>query len=266
MTGMCRTRVCGSRSQSEHFDEQQAAPVAIINETMARMFWPNEDAVGKRFRALFSPWITVVGIVGDVRQSGLLEPPTPQMYLSNLQEPSGAMTIVVRRRAIRSRRSGGATSDPFVRCALADRFDRDHGSNRLELGWSPAIQRVSPRHLGRHRSSSRDHRRLRVMSYSAQRRTHEIGIRRALGAQTRDVFRLVLGQTLGLVFAGIVAGAIGAIALTRVLATLLYDVAPTDPPTFLSWPSTLALVALLAGYLPGRRATRVDPTDALSSE
>jgi len=99
-----------------------------------------------------------------------------------------------------------------------------------------------------------------------QRRTHEIGIRRALGAQTRDVLRLVLGQTLGLVLAGIVAGAVGAIALTRVLATLLYDVAPTDPSTFVAVAATLALVALLAGYLPGRRATRVDPTDALRSE
>ena len=105
-----------------------------------------------------------------------------------------------------------------------------------------------------------------VMSYSVQRRTHEIGIRRALGAQTRDVLRLVLGQTLGLVLAGIVAGALGAIALTRVLATLLYDVAPTDPATFVAVAVTLALVALLAGYLPGRRATRVDPTDALRSE
>jgi len=251
----------------EHFDEQQAAPVAIISETMARQFWPNEDAVGKRFRALFSPWITVVGIVGDVRQSGLLEPPTPQMYLSNLQEPSGAMTIVVRtardpldaapavRRQIRSfdaRLPIGSieTMDQIVWNSVGrPRF------NALLLGISGAIALVLAI-VGVYG----------VMSYSVQRRTHEIGIRRALGAQTRDVLRLVLGQTLGLVLAGIVAGAVGAIALTRVLATLLYDVAPTDPSTFVVVAATLAFVALLAGYLPGRRATRVDPTDALRSE
>ena len=105
-----------------------------------------------------------------------------------------------------------------------------------------------------------------VISYSVQRRTHEIGIRRALGAQTRDVLRLVLGQAFGLVVTGIVIGAIGAMGLTRVLATLLYDVAPTDPATFTIVALLLGGVALLASYLPGKRAARVDPTDALRSE
>jgi predicted permease len=251
----------------EHFDEQQAAPVAIINETMARTFWPNEDPVGKRFRALFSPWITVVGIVGDVRQSGLLEPPTPQMYLSNLQEPSGGMTVVVR-----------AKRDPLSVASAVRRQIRSFDA-RLPIGSIETMDQILWNSVGRPRFNA-----LLlgisggialllaiigvygVMSYSVQRRTHEIGIRRALGAQTRDVLRLVLGQTLSLVVAGIVVGAIGAFALTRVLATLLYDVAPTDPATFITVAATLALVALLAGYLPGRRATRVDPTDALRSE
>ena len=78
------------------FDEPQPAPVAVISETMARQFWPGEAPIGKRFRVLFSPWITVVGVVGDVRQSALVEPPAPQMYLSNLQEPNASMTLVVR--------------------------------------------------------------------------------------------------------------------------------------------------------------------------
>lgn len=251
----------------EHFGDEQAAPAAIINETMARMFWPNEDAVGKRFRALFSPWITVVGIVGDVRQSGLLEPPTPQMYLSNLQEPSGGMTIVVR-----------ATRDPLTVASAVRRQMRSFDA-RLPIGSIETMDQIVWNSVGRPRFNA-----LLlglsgaialllaiigvygVMSYSVQRRTHEIGIRRALGAQTRDVLRLVLGQTLGLVVAGIAVGAVGAVALTRVLATLLYDVAPTDPATFLTVAATLALVGLLAGYLPGRRATRVDPTDALRSE
>ena len=251
----------------EHFDEPQAQPVAIINETMARMFWPNEDAVGKRFRALFSPWVTVVGVVGDVRQSGLLEPPTPQMYFSNLQEPSGGMTIVVR-----------ATRDPLTIAPLVRRQIRAFDP-RLPIGAVETMDRVVWNSVGRPRFNA-----LLlgisgaialllaiigvygVMSYSVQRRTHEIGIRRALGAQTRDVLRLVLGQAFGLVVIGIMIGAIGAAALTRVLGALLYDVAPTDPATFALVAVALACVALLAGYLPGRRATRVDPTDALRSE
>jgi putative ABC transport system permease protein len=249
------------------FDEDQAPPVAIINETMARTFWPNEDAVGKRFRVLFSPWVTVVGIVGDVRQSGLLEPPVPQMYLSNLQEPTGAMTLVVR-----------ATRDPLGVASVVRKRIRAFDP-RLPIGSIETMDQIVWNSVGRPRFNA-----LLlgisgaialllaiigvygVMSYSVQRRTHELGIRRALGAQTHDVLRLVLGQTLALVVAGIVAGAIGAIALTRVLATLLYDVAPTDPATFATVAAILALVALLAGYLPGRRATRVDPTDALRSE
>jgi putative ABC transport system permease protein len=105
-----------------------------------------------------------------------------------------------------------------------------------------------------------------VIAYAVQRRTHEIGIRRALGAQTRDVLRLVLGQALGLVFSGIAAGVLGAIVLTRSLTTLLYDVAPTDPATFLSVAVLLTGIALLACYVPTRRATRVDPTDALRTD
>src|SRR5262249_26016906 len=105
-----------------------------------------------------------------------------------------------------------------------------------------------------------------VISYSVERRTHEIGIRRALGAQTADVLRLVLNQAMTLVVVGIALGLVGALALTRVLTTLLFDVQPTDPATFAAVSLLLAGVSLAAGYLPGRRATRVDPTDALKAE
>ena len=97
-------------------------------------------------------------------------------------------------------------------------------------------------------------------------RAHDIGIRRALGAETRDVLRLVLAQAMTLVGAGIAIGIAGALLLTRVLATLLYDVRPTDPATFATVALLLSGVAFAAGYLPGRRATRVDPTDALKAE
>jgi putative ABC transport system permease protein len=105
-----------------------------------------------------------------------------------------------------------------------------------------------------------------VLSYAVERRTHEIGIRRALGAQPRDVLRLVLGRATGLVAAGIGVGIVGALALTRVLTTLLFQVEPNDAVTFVGVAVLLGGVALLASYVPGRRATRVDPTDALRAD
>jgi putative ABC transport system permease protein len=249
------------------FDEPQAAPVAIISETMARQFWPGEGVVGKRLRVLFSPWITVIGVVADVRQTSLGEPPAPQLYLSNLQEPSGSMNLVIRTSA------EPAAVAPFVRERVRS-VDKE-----LPIGAVQTMDRVVWASVGRPRFNA-----LLlgvsgvialllavigvygVIAYSVQRRTHEIGIRRALGAQTRDVLRLVLGQALSLVLTGIVVGLIGAIALTRLLTTLLYGVAPTDPATFLSVAALLTGVALLACYVPSRRATRVDPTDALRAE
>jgi putative ABC transport system permease protein len=254
------------QSPPPRFDEPQAAPVAVINEAMARLFWPNEAVIGKRFRILFSPWITVIGVVGDVRQAGLIDPPAPQMYLSSLQEPSASMTLVVRT-------SRPASMAPIVRRDIRA-LDKE-----LPIGTMEPMDRIVWNSVGRPRFNA-----LLlgvsgaialvlavigvygVIAYAVQRRTHEIGIRRALGAQTRDVLRLVLGQALGLVFSGIAAGVLGAIVLTRSLTTLLYDVAPTDPATFLSVAVLLTGIALLACYVPTRRATRVDPTDALRTD
>src|SRR5262249_46132473 len=105
-----------------------------------------------------------------------------------------------------------------------------------------------------------------VVSYAVERRTHEIGIRRALGAQTSDVLSMVFRQAFPLVGAGLVFGTVGALALTRVLVSLLYDIRPNDPLTFIAVAVLLASVALVASYLPGRRATLVDPTEALRLE
>jgi putative ABC transport system permease protein len=249
------------------FDEPQAAPVAIINETMASQYWPNQNALGKRIRIIASPWITIVGVVGDVRQSGVLEPPTPQMYLSDLQEPSGSMTVVIR-----------TERDPLA-VAPAIRQQIRALDKQLPIGAVETMDRVVWNSIGRPRfnalllgASGMIALLLAVIgvygviSYAVERRTHEIGIRRALGAQTRDVLRLVLGQAAGLVAIGIGLGVAGALGLTRVLTTLLYDVRPTDPTTFILVAVLLAGVALLASYLPGRRATLVDPTDALKAE
>jgi putative ABC transport system permease protein len=250
-----------------HFDEPQAAPVAVINETMAKQLWPNENPIGKRFQVLFSPWVTVIGVVGDVRQSGLLEPPTPQMYLSDLQEPSGALTMVIRSSGdplsiANEVRASVRAIDPALPVGAMQTMDgvlwNSIGRprfNALLLGASGLIALLLAV-IGVYG----------VISYAVERRTHEIGIRRALGAQTTDVLRMVLRQALGLVSVGIALGVAGALAMTRVLSSLLYGVKPTDLATFISVTLLLAGVALIASYLPGRRATRVDPTEALRAE
>jgi putative ABC transport system permease protein len=247
-----------------HFDETQAAPVAIVSEAMARQFWPNEEAVGKRLRVLFSPWITIVGVVADVHQTSLAEPASSQLYLSNLQEPNSGMTLVLR-----------TSGDPNAVAPLVR--DRVRALDKeLPVGGMQTMDRIVWNSVGRPRFNA-----LLlgaagaialflaiigvygVLSYAVERRTHEIGIRRALGAQPRDVLQLVMGQAMTLVIAGIAIGTIGALALTRVLATVLFQVRPNDAMTFVGVGALLCGVALLASYVPGRRATRVEPTEAL---
>ena len=239
--------------------EPQPAPVAVINETMARRYWPNEDALGKRFRIIASPWITVIGIVGDVRQSALVEPPTPQLYLSDLQEPIGAMTLVLRTAA------EPASVIPTVR-------DRVHELDvELPIGSVATMDQTVWSSIGRPRfnaillgASGLIALLLAVIgiygviSYTVQRRTHEIGIRRALGAQTSDVLRLMLMQVAGLVAGGLVVGLAGALALTRVLESLLYDVRPNDLTTFAGVGSPEDTAAFCAAHRPFRFPFAID--------
>ena len=250
-----------------HFDEPQAGPVALVSDAMARRFWPNQDPVGKRLRVLFSPWITVVGVVGDVHQTNLAEPAPPELYLSDLQEPNGGVTVVLRTSV------DPASVAPVVRDRVRA-IDKD-----LPVGGIHTMDDVVWNSVGRPRlyalllgASGAIALFLAVigvygvLSYAVERRTHEIGIRRALGAQPRDVLRLVLGQAAGLVIGGICLGIGGALSLTRVLSSLLFQVEPTDAATFVGVAILLGGVALLASYVPGRRATRVDPTDALRAD
>ena len=250
----------------EHFNEPQAAPAVIINETMARLYWPNEDPVGKRMRIILSPWLTIVGVVGDVHHTGLNTPPNPEMYLSQLQEPQSAMAVLTR-----------TTVDPLQLAASAREqlkaMDKDLPVTVTTMDQlfanSLAGQRFNTSLLGIFAAVALLLAMIGVfgvINYSVAQRTHEIGIRIALGAQRRDVFKLVVGQGLLLALVGIGLGAAGALALTRLIEGLLYGVSPTDGATFVIVSLIVSAVAFLACYLPARRATRVDPLVALRYE
>jgi len=250
----------------EHFDEPQAAPAIIINETMARLYWPNEDPVGRRMRIIFSPWLTIVGVVGDVHHTGLNTPPNPEMYLSQLQEPQSSMAVLAR-----------TTGDPLQLAAAAREqlraMDKDQPVTVTTMDQlyanSLAGQRFNTLLLGIFAAVALLLAMIGVfgvINYSVTQRTHELGIRIALGAQRRDVFKLVVGQGLLLALVGVGVGAAGAVAVTRLITGLLYGVSPTDGPTLVVVSLLVTAVAFLACYLPARRATRVDPLIALRYE
>jgi putative ABC transport system permease protein len=264
-------------------DHAQAPRVTIINEAMARRFWPGQSAIGKRialdYEALkyfpdrppqldIAPALReVVGVVRDVKHTGLETQPQPEMYIPDRQMPAREMTLIIR-----------ATADP-TNIATAVRqtviaIDPDQPVANLKpmshwLADSVAKPRFNYLLLAIFAAVA-----LilsvtgvyGVMTYSVAQRTREIGVRLALGAQPRDVLGLVIRQGMQPVLAGIALGLAGALALTRVLSTLLFGVSATDPATFLGVAALLATVALVACYLPARRATKVDPVIALKYE
>ncbi|MGH9934739.1 MAG: ABC transporter permease, partial [Blastocatellia bacterium] len=265
-----------------HFTSQDttnAPGVCIVNQTLARRFWPDEDSIGKQIRAPGSPAsadpLTVVGVVGDVKES--LDPraplslePQPTLYRPYLQAPSGPngmMTLAVRantdllgiatalRREIQTLdKELPVTGIHTAHQALAESVARPR-FNTLLLGLfaGVALLLASVGVYG-------------VMAYAVSQRTQEIGIRVALGAQRRDILKLALGQGLKLTFAGLGFGLAGAAALTRVIAGQLYGVTATDPATFIVIPLVLMAVALVACYVPARRAMKVDPLVAMRRE
>jgi putative ABC transport system permease protein len=250
----------------ERFNEPQAAPAVIINETMARLYWPNEDPIGKRLRIVWSPWVTIVGVVGDVRHVGLNTPPNPEMYLSHLQEPQGSMAVMAR-----------TTGDPLQLASAAREqmkaMDRDLPVTVTTMDQifanSLAGQRFNTSLLGVFAAVALLLAMIGVfgvINYSVAQRTHEIGIRLALGAQRRDVFKLVVGQGVLLALVGVVVGTAGAVVVTRFIEGMIYGVSPTDGPTFVVVSLVVTVVAFLACYLPARKATRVDPLVALRYE
>ena len=252
-------------------DTDQSPFVIVINETMARRAWPGQDPIGARFKwgriGDDRPWREVVGIVADTRQVSLADEPEPEVFMPFLQEASSAMSVVVR-----AARAPEDLASVLRKEVLA--VDPDQPVNNLRtveqtLTDSTAQRRFQLLLLGLFASLALALAVIGiygVLSYTVGLRTREIGIRMALGARRGDVLRMVLGQGLALVALGTAIGLAAAFALSRTVAGLLYGVSRTDPATYLAVSAMLAVVALLACYLPAQRATRVDPIAALRHE
>lgn len=247
-----------------HFNEPQAAPVAVINETMARRYWPHANPLGKRFKILESPHFTVVGVVADIKHRGLGLRASPEVFLSDLQEPTSWATIAIRT-------NGDAMSMlPAVR-AVVRAFDKNLPLERVKTLETVRDESVGSTRLNATLLGAFGALALvmavvgiyGVISYSVAQRTHEIGIRSAIGASGRDVVKLILGNAVMLTATGVAIGAVGALSLSRLLESLLFDIKPGDPITLVTMALVLGVVALLASYIPARRAMRVDPVEAL---
>ncbi|HEX8140381.1 MAG TPA: ABC transporter permease [Pyrinomonadaceae bacterium] len=254
-------------------DAEDGPRVCVINETMARKYFPGEDPVGRRIAfgdtSKEESWRTIVGIAGDVRHARMEEPPFPGAYTPYAQdrESWSRMSLVIR-----------STGDPSALAAAVRRevmaIDPAQPISNIQtmeqvMAASVTRPRFTMLLLGLLASVALALAVVGIyglMSYSITERTHELGIRMALGAQASDVLRLVLGQGLRLILIGIALGLAGAFALTRLMASLLYGVSTIDPVTFVVVSLLLTVVALLACYLPARRATKVDPMEALRYE
>jgi putative ABC transport system permease protein len=248
-------------------DSADAPKVVILNRACARTFFPDGDPVGKRIQIADMGWATIAGVVGDLRQAGLVARPEPEIFVPYLQMPYADMAVVIRTtedplrlvRTLRSRVGSFDKSLPIYDVTTMEQLLAEQMASRkfnMALMGLFAFLAVALAAVGIYG----------VMTYSVTQRTHEIGIRMALGAEQLDVMRLVLRQGITLAAVGIGIGVAGALVLTRFLSSLLYGVQATDPVTFLVVAVLLGGVALLATYLPARRATKVDPLVALRYE
>jgi putative ABC transport system permease protein len=252
-------------------DQSNSEPVVIVNQTLARRFMPGQDPIGKRIRSVGNNWRTVVGVVGDVRQSGVTQAARAEIFVPFTQAIwtplTQTMSLAVRADAepealISAVRNAVREVDPAqpvfnvktMEAVVADSV-ADRRLNMLLLGIFAAVA-LSLAVIGIYS----------VMSYTVSQSTREIGVRMALGARPLDVLKLVVGQGMGLTLVGVGLGLAGAFGLTRLMATLLYGVAATDLLTFAAVSALLAAVSLLACYVPARRATKVDPIVALRTE
>lgn len=252
-------------------DDAEAPPVVIVNQEFARRFYgSSENAMGKRFRfAQGTPMMEIIGVAKDGLYRNLYEDRQVFMYLPIYQQPQGAVTLLISAQSpgdfqavVDSARREIAQMDarlPVVGVMMAE-------ENLSIAYWGPRLAAGMATTFGVLALVLATMGLYSVMTYDVSQRTHEIGIRMALGARVRDVLRLIVSQGMRMVFIGIVLGLMGAFALTRVLSSLLLGVGTTDFVTFVGVTVLLVVVALLACYIPARRAARVDPLVALRHE
>jgi len=243
--------------------------VVVINETFARRYFNGQDPIGKRMRlgsrAMREiPWMTVVGVVGDVRASRMTAKVGATFYMPIAQEPESSLALVVRTTIPPEQ-----IAEPMRKLVLGlDPDEPVYGVQTMTqvVATSIASERVATILVTGFASLARMLALMEiysVVSYSVASRTRDIGIRMALGAQESDVLSLLMKQALALVGIGIAIGIAGAYGISRVLTSLLHGVSPTDPATFTGTLALMAITATLASFIPARRALRLDPIRAL---
>jgi putative ABC transport system permease protein len=251
-------------------DAERSLPVAIISESMARRFWPLQNPIEQRVMLNTEEpekrWRTIIAVVGDVRHHPLDAAPQPTLYIPYTQAPDRSMTLVIRTSADPTRMAGAVrariqsvdANQSVYEVRTMQRTIADAVAEiRIAAFWMTMLGVVALLLSGVGIYG--------VVSYSVAERTREIGIRVALGAQPRNVVRLIIGQAARLLVAGLALGLIGAFLLARGMASLLTMVTP-EPGSFLGLTALLAGVGLLSSYLPLRRAVRVDPATTLRLE
>jgi putative ABC transport system permease protein len=256
-------------------DDDKTAEVVIINETLAKQFFPGVDPVGRRLKnggperpiGPNNKWRTIVGVVGDINYSGLDAPPEPVVYYPFRQASTNSQYVVVRTSM------NPRSLEPVVKAIVAE-LDKDLPIVNLRTMDDLMTEAVAPPRfrtilvtmfaiVGLLLAAVGIY---GVMAYTVTERTHELGVRIALGADRSDVLRIVLGEAAGLAACGVGLGLGGAVVATRLIQTLLFGVTPTDAVTFGAIALLLTMTALVASYIPARRATRVDPMVALRYE
>jgi ABC-type antimicrobial peptide transport system permease subunit len=243
----------------------------IINQSMTKKYWPNEDAVGKRFTFSDTPkeedWFRIVGVVGDMKDKPSSPSAEPAFWWAHLQQPNSDMTVAIRassdpRLLVDALREQVKKLDPSLAIANVRLMDEvaDESIATPRFAFSLvglfaglAIVLAAIGTYG-------------VISYSVSQRIPEFGLRLALGAPPRDVLHMVLALAARLALTGAVVGITVALALARVLRSLIYNVSPADPVTFISVGVMVIAIALLACYLPARRAANANPMNALRAE
>ena len=251
-------------------DTYKTQPVAVIDQTLARRYWPNENPLGQQVKFGFGrgvEGVVIVGVVGDIKSDGFEAPSVPHIYVA-LGQFAPVNAVVFLRSRNDAEHLGEAVRhevesvDPYVPVHSISSMDQIIARSvagrlfALELLAVFAAVALILAAVGIYG----------VMSYSFSQRAHEVGIRVALGAQRLDILRMALGEGMRIVVVGLAAGLVGAAIVTRVFRSMLFEVTPSDPATFVSVAAILAAVAFFACFIPARRATRVDPLVALREE